>query len=49
MFESLADRIREDEHKEVNPTERIVRWTVVAVGSIMLFGGLYLGIRMLGG
>ncbi len=49
MFESLADRIREDEHKEVNSTERIVRWMVVAVGSIVLFGGLYLGIRMLGG
>ncbi|MGO9262496.1 MAG: hypothetical protein ACLQU1_40370 [Bryobacteraceae bacterium] len=47
MFDSLADRIREDEHKEVNQTERIVRWVVVAVLSILLFGGLYMGIRML--
>jgi hypothetical protein len=47
MFDSLADRIREDEHKEVNQTERIIRWVVVAVLSILLFGGLYMGIRMI--
>ena len=47
MFDSLADRIREDDHKEVNSTERIIRWVVVAVLSILLFGGLYFGVRML--
>jgi hypothetical protein len=47
MFDSLADRIREDDHKEVNQTERIIRWVVVAVLSIIIFGGLYMGIRML--
>jgi len=49
MFDSLADRMREDEHKEVKSTERIMRWLVVAVGSVVIFGGLYLGIRMLQG
>jgi len=48
MFDSLADRIREDEHKEVNNTERIVRWVVIAVSSVVIFGGLYYGVRMLG-
>jgi len=48
MFDSLADRIREDEHKEVNNTERIVRWVVIAVTSVVIFGGLYYGVRMLG-
>jgi hypothetical protein len=48
MFESLADRIREDEQREINRTERIVRWVVIAGVSIVLFGGLYFGIRMLG-
>jgi hypothetical protein len=47
MFDSLADRIREDDHKEVNQTERILRYLVVAVLSILIFGGLYMGIRML--
>jgi Ni,Fe-hydrogenase I cytochrome b subunit len=48
MFDSLADRIREDEHKEVNSTERIIRWVAIAVISVLLFGGLYYGVRMLG-
>jgi len=49
MFESLADRIREDDHKEVNNTERVIRWVVVAVVSVLLFSGLYFGVRMLEG
>ena len=49
MFESLADRIREDEHGTIKTSERLVRWVVVAVVSVLLFGGLYIGIRMLEG
>ena len=49
MFDSLADRIREDEHKSVTNTERYLRWAVVAVISVVLFGGLYMGIRLLEG
>ena len=49
MFDSLADRIREDEHSTVNNTERLVRWLVVALVTILLFGGLYYGVRMLEG
>jgi hypothetical protein len=48
MFDSLADRIREDEHKEVKTTERVLRWVAVAVVSVALFGGLYYGVKMLG-
>ena len=48
MFDSLADRIREDEHKEVNNKERVLRWIVMGVVSVVVFGGLYYGIRMLG-
>ena len=47
MFDSLADRIREDEHKEVNNTERILRWVAITVISIVVFGGLYYGVRMI--
>ena len=49
MFDSLADRIKEDEHSTVNNTERLVRWIVVALVTILLFGGLYYGVRMLEG
>ncbi|HTS62602.1 MAG TPA: hypothetical protein VMH28_11300 [Candidatus Acidoferrales bacterium] len=47
MFDSLADRIREDDHQSVNKTERYLRWAMVAVISIVLFGGLYIGVRFL--
>ncbi len=47
MFDSLSDRIKRDEQQEVNQTERFVRWAVVAVLSVLLFGGLYFGVRML--
>ena len=47
MFDSLADRIREDEHKEVDTKERIFRWVLMFVLSIVVFGGLYYGVRML--
>jgi hypothetical protein len=47
MFDSLADRIREDEHKEVKSTERILRWVAITVISIVFFGGLYYGVRLM--
>ncbi len=47
MFDSLADRIREDEHKEVSQTERIVRYLVIAVISLAVFGGVYFVIQHL--
>jgi len=48
MFDSLADRIREDEHNEENSTTRAIRWVVTALIAVLLFGGLYYGVRMLG-
>jgi hypothetical protein len=47
MFDSLADRIREDQHKEVNTKERLIRWVAVTVLSLAVFGGLYMGVRLL--
>ena len=47
MFDSLADRIREDDHKEVSSTQRIIRWVSTAVITVVVLGGLYYGIKML--
>jgi len=47
MFDSLADRIRQDDHAEVNNTERIIRYLIVLVVAVLLFGGLYYGVKML--
>lgn len=47
MFDSLADRIKYDERQEVNPTERYLRWAAIVVLSVVLFGGLFLGVKFL--
>jgi hypothetical protein len=47
MFDSLDDQMKRDELKESSSTERWLRWAVVAVVSVLLFGGLYYGVRML--
>ena len=47
MFDSLADRIREDDHQAVNNTERYLRWAAVIVISIAVFGGLFMSVRLL--
>jgi Ni,Fe-hydrogenase I cytochrome b subunit len=47
MFDSLADRIKADERQEVKNSERIFRWVLMTVVSIVIFGGLYLGVKFL--
>jgi hypothetical protein len=48
MFDSLADRMKQDLKQEVNTTERMIRMIVVIVISVALFGGLYFVVRSLG-
>jgi hypothetical protein len=45
MFDSLADRIREDE--QVSASQRYLKWAAIVVISILLFGGLYFGVQFL--
>jgi hypothetical protein len=45
MFDSLADRIREDER--IPATQRYLKWAAVLLIAIVLFGGLYYGVRFL--
>ena len=47
MFDSLADQIKHDEHLRISNNERIVYWFMVALISVLGFGGLYLGIHVL--
>ena len=46
MFEPLSDQIRADDLKEVSTRERIVRYAVISVLSVVLFGALYFAVRM---
>jgi Ni,Fe-hydrogenase I cytochrome b subunit len=45
MFDSLADRIKEDE--QLSASQRYIRWAAVLAISVVLFGGLYYGVRFL--
>jgi hypothetical protein len=47
MFDSLDEQMKADELKESSTTERTLRWIAVAITSVLLFGGVYYGVRML--
>ncbi len=49
MFDSLEERIKHDEAEEVSPRERVAKGLLIAVLSILLFGGLYFAVRMIEG
>jgi hypothetical protein len=46
MFDSLSDQIKADDRKEISNRERVVRYSLIAVLSVVLFIGLYLAVRM---
>lgn len=49
MFDSLDDQIRIDEHKMSSNKERAVKWVLVLLISVIVFGGLYFGMHLMQG
>jgi hypothetical protein len=49
MFESLEEQIKIDEHKASSNTERMVRWALIVLVSVVVFGGLYFGVHLVQG
>jgi hypothetical protein len=47
VFESLDEQIKHDMKESTSPRERIFLWISVAVVSVLVFGGLYIGVRAL--
>ena len=47
MFDSLEDQMKADLDKESTKSERMIRYAAVAVASVLIFGGLFLGVRFL--
>jgi hypothetical protein len=47
MFNSLDDEIKRDEAAVTTPASRWLRTIAVFVAAVLLFGGLYIGIRLL--
>ena len=46
MFDSLADQIKHDEEGQTSNKERIIRYSIIAVLSVLLFAALYMAVRM---
>lgn len=46
MFDSLDDQMKKDEQVATTKTERMLRYAAIAVASVLLFGGLYLGVSL---
>lgn len=49
MFDSLDDQIKQDARESSSTKERVFVWISVAVISVLVFGGLYIGVRALEG
>jgi hypothetical protein len=47
MFDSLADRIRQDDGPPAKTSERLVRVAMVVLIAVVLFGGLYMVVQHL--
>jgi hypothetical protein len=47
MFDSLVDRIKQDDGPPAKFSERLVRWAIVLLVSGLLFGGLYMVVQHL--
>ncbi len=48
MFDSLEDKIKRDDAAEISRRERIVKGVVITILSIVLFGGLFFAVRLVG-
>lgn len=45
MFGSLDEQIRNDELKALTHRERILRWTLIVLVSVIVFGAVYLAVH----
>ena len=47
MFDTLDDQIKKDLDKQSTPKQRMLMYLVIIVAAVLLFGGLYFGVRMI--
>ncbi len=47
MFDTLSDRMREDQRKETTPRQRLLQYALMVVLTVGVIGGLYWAILAL--
>ena len=45
MFETLDERMKHDDEETSTKRERLMKWVLIAVVSVTLFGGLIWGVH----
>jgi hypothetical protein len=47
MFDSLDEQMKADLNKQTTMKQRVLLWLVVAVTTVLIFGGLWYGVRLI--
>jgi hypothetical protein len=47
MFTSLDEAMKHDDALATSHRERMLKWWMMTLGSVLLFGGLYYAVRLL--
>ena len=47
MFDSLDEQMKQDEKRMVSTKERVMRYAIVAIGSVVIFGAVIAGIHFM--
>lgn len=47
MFDSLDEQMKMDEKRMVSTKERMVRWAIVAIAALAVFGCLVVGVHLM--
>jgi hypothetical protein len=47
MFDSLDEQMKHDAQETSTKKERLIKYALIGLTSLLLFGGLYMGVRML--
>lgn len=45
MFDSLADQMKHDDATAASPRQRLMKWAVIAVVAVVVFGAMYYALR----
>ncbi len=47
MFDSLDEQMKQDDKRMVSNKERLMRWAIVAIAALVVFGALIVGVHLM--
>lgn len=47
MFDSLDEQMKHDDKAVMSNRERVLRWIAIGAISVLVFGGLFVGVRLM--